>query len=269
MTAADSVDLVNPVELLSAEKRFAGGIVGLEPTTLKVKPGEFVTIIGPSGCGKSTLLRLAGGLDEPSDGRVYWWRGPFARVGEDARRLAFVFQDPTLMPWASVSANVRLPLDLAKVPRAEADARVAAALAEIGLADRAGLTPRALSGGMRMRTSIARALVTDPDLLLMDEPFAALDEITRNRLDDRLLQLSAERRLTTLFVTHSIYEAAFLSTRVIVMAANPGRIFAEHIIDEPLPRGEAFRLSIAFADHARELTRLLTAASHSGREDGL
>jgi len=256
---------IPPVELLSVEKRFGNGVLGLEPTTLRVQPGEFVSIIGPSGCGKSTLLKLASGLAEPSDGRVWWWRGPFARVGEDGRRLAFVFQDPTLMPWADVAANVRLPLDLAGVPRAEADARVAAVLAEIGLADRAGLRPRQLSGGMKMRVSIARALVTDPDLLLMDEPFGALDELSRNRLDERLLQLSAERGLTTLFVTHSIYEAAFLSTRVIVMAANPGRIFAEHVIDAPLPRGEAFRLSPAFADHARELTRLLTAAS--GEDD--
>jgi NitT/TauT family transport system ATP-binding protein len=264
-----AADLAPPVELLSVEKRFANGVLGLEPTTLRVKPGEFVTIIGPSGCGKSTLLRIAGGLDEPSDGRVWWWRGPFARVGEETRRLAFVFQDPTLMPWASVAANVRLPLDLAGVPSAEANARVAEALAEIALTDRATCRPRELSGGMRMRTSIARALVTDPDLLLMDEPFAALDEISRNRLDERLLQLSAERGLTTLFVTHSTYEAAFLSTRVIVMAANPGRIFAEHIIDDPLPRGEAYRLGTAFADHARELTRLLTAASHDSRDQDL
>ncbi len=262
------VDPVPPVELLSVEKRFVNGVLGLEPTTLRVEPGEFVTIIGPSGCGKSTLLKLAGGLVEPSDGRVWWWRGPFARVGTDARRLAFVFQDPTLMPWASAATNVRLPLDLAGVQRAKADARVAAALAEIGLADRADRFARELSGGMRMRVSIARALVTNPDLLLMDEPFAALDEISRNNLDERLLQLSAERGLTTMFVTHSIYEAAFLSTRVIVMAANPGRIFAEHIIDEPLPRGQAFRLSTGFADHARALTRLLTAASLENQDQG-
>lgn len=266
MTASAPIDPAPPVELLSVEKRFASGLLALEPTTLRVRAGGFVTIIGPSGCGKSTLLRLAGGLAEPSDGRVWWWRGPFARVGEESRRLAFVFQDPTLMPWASVAINVRLPLDLAGVPRAEADARVAAALAEIGLADRAGRLPRELSGGMRMRASIARALVTDPDLLLMDEPFAALDELSRNRLDERLLQLSAERGLTTLFVTHSIYEAAFLSSRVIVMAANPGRIFAEHVIDAPPARDEAFRLSPAFADHARELTRLLTAAAHASRD---
>ena len=266
---AGPVDPAPPIELLSVEKRFANGVLGLEPTTLRVEPGEFVTIIGPSGCGKSTLLKLAAGLTKPSDGRVWWWRGPFARVGEDARRLSFVFQDPTLMPWADAATNVRLPLDLAHVPRAGADARVAAALAEIGLADRANRVPRELSGGMRMRVSIARALVTNPDLLLMDEPFAALDEISRNQLDERLLQLSATRGLTTMFVTHSIYEAAFLSTRVIVMAANPGRIFAEHLIDEPLPRGEAFRLGTSFADHARELTRLLTAAERAGREQEL
>ena len=193
MNAAIPVDRVPPVELLSVEKRFANGVLGLEPTNLRVAPGDFVTIIGPSGCGKSTLLKLASGLTKPSDGRVWWWRGPFARVGEDRRRLAFVFQDPTLMPWASVAANVRLPLDLARVDRAEANARVATVLAELGLSDRASLRPRLLSGGMRMRVSIARALVTDPDLLLMDEPFGALDELSRNRLDERLLQLSATR----------------------------------------------------------------------------
>ena len=256
-----------PVELLSVEKRFANGVMGLEATTLRVQKGEFVSIIGPSGCGKSTLLKLVGGLVEPSDGRVWWWRGPFSRVGEDNRRLSFVFQDPTLMLWASVAANVRLPLDLAGVCRAEADPRVIAALAEIGLADRGAHLPRELSGGMRMRTSIGRALVTNPDLLLMDEPFGALDEISRNRLDERLLQLSTERGLTTLFVTHSIYEAAFLSTRVIVMAANPGRIFAEYVIDAPLDRDDNFRMSEAFAGHARELSRLLTAASgHTGEQ---
>src|SRR5579863_3703238 len=259
MIAVAALDPPPPVELLSVGKRFANGVLGLEPTTLRVRPGEFVTIIGPSGCGKSTLLKLASGLAEPSDGRVWWWRGPFARVGEDTRRLAFVFQDPALMPWASVAANVRLPLDLAHVDRAQADARVAEVLAEIGLSDRANLRPRQLSGGMRMRVSIARALVTDPDLLLMDEPFGALDELSRNRLDERLLQLSATRGLTTMFVTHSIYEAAFLSTRVIVMAANPGRIFAEHAIAEAFPRGEA-RQSIAFFCQANKDATIVGSA---------
>lgn len=255
-----------PLELLSAERRFPGGVLGLEPTTLKVLPGEFITLIGPSGCGKSTLLRLAAGLDEASDGRVQWWRGKAARLGEEGRRLAFVFQEATLMPWASAERNVALPLELAGVPRAQIAPRVSAALARVGLADRAGHLPRQLSGGMRMRVSIARALVTRPDLLLMDEPFGALDEFSRNHLDEALLRLAHEQGLTTLFVTHSIYEAVFLSTRVVVMAANPGRIFAEYRIDEPLIRGEAFRESDAFADHVRQLSRILHQAALASRE---
>lgn len=255
------------VEILSAQKDFPGGVRGLDPVSLTVRPGEFVSLIGPSGCGKSTLLKLIAHLIEPTEGRLLWWRGGFDRVGQEGRRLAFVFQEPTLMPWASVAANVRLPLDLACVPKAEAAARVATALEQVELADRAGAMPRHLSGGMRMRVSIARALVTDPDLLLMDEPFGALDEFTRNRLDEDLLALSHECGLTTIFVTHSIAEAVFLSTRVVVMAAQPGRIFAEYRVDEPQPRGEEFRLSDRFAAHSRALSRLLHAASVASRED--
>ena len=249
------------VELLSAEKVFANGVRGLAPIDLALAPGEFLSLIGPSGCGKSTLLKLVANLAEPSDGRVQWWRGGFDRVGEPGRRLAFVFQDPTLMPWARVEANVRLPLSLARVPRAEMGGRVAAALAQVDLTGRARAYPRQLSGGMRMRVSIARALVTEPDLLLMDEPFGALDEFTRNKLDEDLARLSWERRLTTAFVTHSIYEAVFLSTRIVVMAANPGRVFAQFAVDEPHPRGEAFRGSQRFAALCRELSALLTDAS--------
>lgn len=255
------------VEILSAEKIFPGGVRGLDPVSLTVRPGEFVSLIGPSGCGKSTLLKLIAHLSEPSDGRILWWRGGFDGVGRDGRRLAFVFQEPTLMPWASVAANVRLPLELAGVPRAEVAARVAPALEQVELGGRAEAMPRHLSGGMRMRVSIARALVTDPDLLLMDEPFGALDEFTRNRLDADLLALSHERGLTTIFVTHSTSEAVFLSTRVVVMAAHPGRIFAEYRIDEPQPRGEKFRLSDRFAAHARELSKLLHAACMASRGD--
>ncbi len=249
------------LELLSVDKSFANGTRALAPVSLSVSAGEFVSLIGPSGCGKSTLLKLAANLIEPSDGRVQWWRGGFEQVGRGGRRLSLVFQDPTLMPWSKVAGNVRLPLDAAGVPRADALLRVGRALAQVELSHAAGSYPRQLSGGMRMRVSIARALVTDPDLLLMDEPFGALDEFTRNRLDEDLLRLSGERRLTTLFVTHSIYEAVFLSTRIVVMAARPGRIFAEFPVDEPTPRDEGFRGSDRFAALCRDLSRLLADAS--------
>ena len=268
-TAASKVEApaapVPAVEVLSADKVFANGARGLAPIALSIMPGEFVSLIGPSGCGKSTLLKLIANLIEPSDGRVQWWRGGFGQVGTPGRRLAFVFQDPTLMPWSRVDANVRLPLDLAGVGRREATERTAAALAQVDLTPAARRYPRQLSGGMRMRVSIARALVTEPDLLLMDEPFGALDEFTRNKLDEDLVRLSHERRLTNVFVTHSIHEAVFLSTRIIVMAANPGRVFGEFTVHEPLPRGEAFRSSDRFALLCRDLSGLLTDASIASR----
>ena len=253
------------VELLSADKVFANGVRGLAPIQLSIAPGAFVSLIGPSGCGKSTLLKLIANLIEPSDGRVLWWRGGFEAVGAPGKRLAFVFQDPTLMPWAHVNTNVRLPLDLARVPRAEAVRRVEAALAQVDLTPAARRFPRQLSGGMRMRVSIARALVTEPDLLLMDEPFGALDEFTRNKLDEDLVRLAWERHLTNIFVTHSIYEAVFLSTRIVVMAANPGRVFGEFLVDEPLPRDEVFRKSERFALLCRDLSLMLTEASVASR----
>lgn len=249
------------IEVLSANKCFEADIQVLAPIDLKVRQGEFVTLIGASGCGKSTLLSMMANLIEPSDGRLLWWRGAYPRTDMAGRRLAVVFQDATLMPWARVEANVRLPLDLAGVARSQASARARAALARVGLAGRETFYPRQISGGMRMRASIARALVAEPDLLLMDEPFGALDEFTRNRLDSDLLDLRAERDLTVVFVTHSIYEAVFLSSRVVVMAANPGRIFAELVIDEPFPRHDDFRVSTRFAEYCAGLSRLLTAAA--------
>jgi NitT/TauT family transport system ATP-binding protein len=249
------------VEVLSAEKVFANGTRGLAPIDLRIADGEFLTLIGPSGCGKSTLLKLIANLIEPSDGRLLWWRGEFGQVGQDGRRFAFVFQEPTLMPWARVDANVRLPLELADVANAKMAPAVAEAIDRVGLSKFARHFPRQLSGGMKMRVSIARALVTNPNLLLMDEPFGALDEFTRNNLDADLIRLWWERKLTTVFVTHSIYEAVFLSTRIIVMAANPGRIFRTMTIDAPQPRDEGFRDSPQFAAYCRELSTWLAEAS--------
>ena len=249
------------VEVLSANKVFSNGTHALDPVDINLHQGEFLTLIGPSGCGKSTLLKLIANLIEPTDGRIQWWRGGADQIGKKGQDLAFVFQDATLMPWAKVGANVRLPLDLAGVPRKVADARVETALGRVGLDGFADSYPRQLSGGMRMRVSIARALVTEPNLLLMDEPFGALDEFTRNKLDADLLQLWWERKLTSVFVTHSIYEAVFLSTRVVVMAARPGRVWRVMEIDEPMPRDEGFRESARFADLCRQLSSWLAEAS--------
>ncbi|WP_347267617.1 ABC transporter ATP-binding protein [Paracoccus sp. (in: a-proteobacteria)] len=249
------------IDIRGAEKTFPNGFRALEPVNLRVEPGEFLTLIGPSGCGKSTLLGMMTNLLQPSRGEVAWWGGPFAQTGTAGKTLSIVFQDATLMPWASIQANVRLPLDLTRVPRKDADQRVRDALARVGLAGFEDRLPRQLSGGMRMRVSIARALVTEPDLLLMDEPFGALDEFTRNKLDADLLDLWRERSLPIVFVTHSIYEAVFLSTRVVVMAARPGRISRIIDIDAPWPRDDAFRGSPRFAALCAELSRALHEAS--------
>ena len=257
------------VEILSAEKTYPNGTRALLPVDLSVREGEFVTLLGPSGCGKSTLLKMVAGLLAPSDGRLLLWRKPVDQVEAAGHRLSFVFQEATLMPWARVAANVRLPLDLAGVPRAAADARVAEALALVGLARFAGHRPRELSGGMQMRVSIARGLVTRPTLLLMDEPFGALDEITRNRLDSDLLALWGEKKLTVMFVTHSIHEAVYLSNRVVVMAARPGRIVDEVAIDVPYPRGPEFRVSTEFSRYAKQLQDSLLRASGDQADEAL
>ena len=258
---------VPAIEVMSAHKTYPNGTVALQPVDLAVAEGEFVTLLGPSGCGKSTLLKMVAGLLEPTDGRLLLWRKPVAQLEESRRKLAFVFQSPTLMPWASVATNVRLPLDLAGLPRAEADARVAEALALVGLAKFSAALPRALSGGMQMRVSIARSLVVQPQLLLMDEPFGALDEITRHKLDADLLALWAEKKLTVIFVTHSIHEAVFLSNRVVMMAARPGRIVEEVVIDEPYPRTPDFMVTPRFAQYAKRLQDSLLRASTDTDED--
>ena len=265
MAALD--EAVPAVEVLSAHKTYPNGTVALQPVDLVVQEGEFVTLLGPSGCGKSTLLKMVAGLLEPTEGRLLLWRKPVAQLEQSQRKLAFVFQAPTLMPWASVAANVRLPLDLAGVARSEADGRVAEALSLVGLTRFAAALPRNLSGGMQMRVSIARSLVVHPNLLLMDEPFGALDEITRHKLDADLLALWREKKLTVVFVTHSIHEAVFLSTRVVMMAARPGRITDEVIIDEPYPRSPDFMVTPRFAQYAKRLQDSLLRASQDTDEE--
>jgi len=199
-------------------------------------------------------------LIAPSAGALSWWGSDLAATGGPGQRIGFVFQAPTLMPWARVGANVRLPLDLARVERTQATRAAADALALVGLSDFAMHLPRELSGGMQMRVSIARALASKPDLLLMDEPFGALDEFSRQRLDSELLALWAGEGLTVVFVTHNIYEAVFLSTRVAVMGARPGRVIAELAIEEPHPRSDAFRVSTAFAKYCQRLSALVADA---------
>jgi NitT/TauT family transport system ATP-binding protein len=257
------------VEVLSAEKTYPNGTQALLPVNLTVQEGEFVTLLGPSGCGKSTLLKMVAGLLDASDGRLLLWRKPVAQLEASGHRLSFVFQEATLMPWARVMANVRLPLDLAGVPQQQAEPRVRSALQLVGLDKFETALPRELSGGMQMRVSIARGLVTEPHLLLMDEPFGALDEITRNRLDSDLLGLWRKQRLTVIFVTHSIHEAVYLSQRVVVMAARPGRIVEEVTIDEPYPRGPDFRVSQRFSQYAKTLQDSLLRASGSDAEQAL
>jgi NitT/TauT family transport system ATP-binding protein len=243
------------VSLRGVTKVYDNGVMALGPLDLGVRKGEFVSLLGPSGCGKSTALRLIAGLNAPTSGTVgVANRAGAARAGQ---AIGFVFQEPTLMPWASVRENVRLPLKLAHAPPAEANARVDDTLTKVGLAEFADAYPRELSGGMKMRASLARALVTDPDILLMDEPFAALDEITRFRLNNDLLALWRDLRKTVIFVTHSVFESVYLSQRVIVMTPRPGRIHAELRIDAAEPRDEEFRTSADYAGYCRMVSKAL------------
>src|SRR5579862_6342476 len=249
------------VDLRGVVKAYDNGLVALGPIDLEVRRGEFVSLLGPSGCGKSTALRLIASLSAPTSGAIRVARPAVTAGG--GHPVGFVFQEPTLMPWTSVRENVRLPLKLAHAPAEEADARVNEALTQVGLAEFADAYPRELSGGMKMRVSLARALVTDPQILLMDEPFAALDEITRFRLNNDLLALWRNLRKTVIFVTHSVFESVYLSQRVIVMTSRPGRIAAEIRIDAPEPRGEDFRTSPTYAGYCREVSNAL-APSYSG-----
>jgi NitT/TauT family transport system ATP-binding protein len=247
-------------EVLFADvsKTFAGASMPvLQGISLTVERGEFVSIIGPSGCGKSTLLKLVAGLSPCSGGEI----SVNGMKPKDARELvSFVFQDATLLPWRTVERNVSLALDLEGRTRDEISATVQRLLELVGLEAVGKRYPRQLSGGMKMRVSIARALATRPRLLLMDEPFAALDEMTRDKMNEELLRLRAEQGWTVLFVTHSVAEAVFLSSRVIVLAPHPGRVAHEVVVDLPYPRTDATRESEAFDALVNRTSRLLREA---------
>jgi NitT/TauT family transport system ATP-binding protein len=245
------------IRLIGVTKTYENGTRALGPLDLDIRKGEFVSLLGASGCGKSTALRLIAGLAAPSSGAIH--------VPTRASRhgIGFVFQEPTLMPWTTVRENVRLPLKLARMADAESTARVADALAQVGLANFADAYPRELSGGMKMRVSLARALVTSPDVLLLDEPFAALDEITRFRLNNDLLALWRKLGKTIVFVTHSVFESVYLSQRVVVMTSRPGRVHTECRIDTSEPRDDAFRTSVAYAGHCRDVSLALMQASEA------
>ncbi|MGP9820309.1 ABC transporter ATP-binding protein [Salinarimonas sp. NSM] len=246
------------VALRGIDKTFANGTLALSGLDLDIRENEFVSLLGPSGCGKSTALRILAGLIPASRGDVAWTGGGSA---EDHRgEIGFVFQEPTLMPWATVADNVFLPLRLRGVSRRDAADAIASSLDLVGLSRFAHAYPRELSGGMKMRVSIARALSLRPRILLMDEPFAALDEITRFKLNDDLLRLQREFGCTVVFVTHSVYESVYLSTRIVVMAARPGRIVAEIPVAAPTPRSEAFRTTPLYGTLCREASAALHEA---------
>ena len=233
-------------------KTFSNGIHALGPLDLSIRAGEFVSVLGPSGCGKSTVLRLIAGLLNADTGNVSWTGG--------TPKISFVFQEPTLMPWATALDNARLPLDLKGMVRSEGDRRTRRALARVGLEGFENAYPRELSGGMKMRVSIARAIVAGPTVLLMDEPFAALDELTRQSLNDELLKLWQEDGLAVIFVTHSVFESTYLSSRVVVMTPRPGRITAEFELPPPVNRAADYRTTLPFVEHAGRISDALRRA---------
>ncbi len=241
--------MADMLSLRGVDKVFATGAQALGGLDLDVREGEFLSLLGPSGCGKSTALRMIAGLSEPTRGAIEW------RAGRP--EIGFVFQDAVLMPWANVFDNVWLPLRLTGCSRAQSATRIEAALELVGLTGFAKAYPRELSGGMKMRVSIARAMVLRPALLLMDEPFAALDEITRLKLNNDLLRLKQELGATVIFVTHSVFESVYLSSRIAVFSARPGHVAATIEVAAPLPRDDAFRLSPLYAQACKEASDAL------------
>jgi NitT/TauT family transport system ATP-binding protein len=244
------------VRMSGLRRTFAGGTAVLSGLELDITAGAFVALVGPSGCGKSTLLRLVAGLDTPDEGTVAF-TPPLERSRGERSPIAYVFQDAHLLPWRTVLDNVALPLELAGVAQAERHAAARGLLGDVGLGDATERYPAQLSGGMRMRVSLARALVTRPRLLLLDEPFAALDELTRNRLDDQLRALWRELGMTVLFVTHSLSEAAYLAERTVVLSRRPARVMLDRVLELPVERGAALRAEPGFARELGLLQRAL------------
>ena len=252
------------VSLRNVSKIFSNGTLALSDMSLDVQQGEFLSLLGPSGCGKSTALRIIAGLGAPSSGTIAWPASRINSKGLPEGDVGFVFQEPTLMPWQTVFGNVYLPLRLKGVSRSAARPRIMETLDSVGLADFEKAYPRELSGGMKMRVSIARALVTGPKLLLMDEPFAALDEITRQKLNDDVLRLWRKSGITVIFVTHSVFESAFLSNRIVVMKARPGQVYADLPITTSAARDENYRTSEEYRATTHEVSRALQDAIHTG-----
>jgi len=252
------------VEMRDIRRTFRGGVVAIERLSLRIAPSEFVAILGPSGCGKSTLLRIIAGLDRPDCGSLKVIAHPAGAAAPARPQLAFVFQDAHLLPWRNVLGNVQLPLELMRVPRSRRRAAALAAIEQVGLGDAIDRYPAQLSGGMRMRVSLARALVTDPSLLLLDEPFAALDEITRQQLDEQLHQLWRSRGMTVIFVTHSIVEAAFLAQRAVVLSRRPARLVLDHTLALPEHRVAELRGEPSFAAQTRVLLDALRRGEGAG-----
>ena len=248
------------LELRGVEKRYDNGTLALGQVDLSVGKHEFVSLLGPSGCGKSTALKIIAGLSPVTAGSITWTNTRLEDGGDHAKDISFVFQEPTLMPWTQVFENVWLPLRLKGVSREAARPQIDAVLDKVGLTQFTQVYPRELSGGMKMRVSIARAMVTEPRLLLMDEPFAALDEMTRFRLNNDTLALWQAQKFTTIFVTHSVYESVYLSNRIIVMAARPGRIIADIAVDEPYPRTDSFRNTPRYAELCVKVSQALQKA---------
>jgi NitT/TauT family transport system ATP-binding protein len=269
MTNSESATVAQPaspsrgnvvVSIRRVSKKFSNGTLAVRDVDLDLYAGEFLSLLGPSGCGKSTLLRMIAGLGETSAGTIIWPQSQGRDATGHGGELGFVFQEPTLMPWATALANVIMPLKLKGISKSDAEARAGEMLNSVGLGSFLKSYPRELSGGMKMRVSIARALVTQPRLLLMDEPFAALDEITRHKLNDDLLRLWQKQKFTAVFVTHSVFESVYLSERIVVMAARPGRIMADLTVDAPYPRDEIFRTSAEYGALCRVASDTLKQA---------